>query len=309
MPSTYTTNLGIEKIATGEQSGTWGDTTNTNFDLIDQAVNGVAVVTLASAGTSGSPNDLDISDGASSDGRNKHITFNDGADLGASAYVRLVPNDAEKVCFIANSLSGSRDLILFQGTYNSARDLVIPAGQTMIVKFDGGGTTATVTEVAAGSYLPLSGGTLTGDLNFGDNVKAVFGAGSDLQIYHSGTQNYITDNGTGNLYFQSNGSGFIFQDSTPNTYCTMLTVTGGVSLKFVSGGTSTTRIDTTSYGADINGTLGADGFRLDVTANSWTFSDDGSSNLIIAYNGTDLMKLDTSGNLTVVGNITAYGTI
>ena len=35
MPSTYTTNLGIEKIATGEQSGTWGTTTNTNFDLID----------------------------------------------------------------------------------------------------------------------------------------------------------------------------------------------------------------------------------------------------------------------------------
>ena len=47
MPSTYTVNLGIEKIGTGEQSGTWGDTTNTNFDLIDQAVNGVVTGTAA----------------------------------------------------------------------------------------------------------------------------------------------------------------------------------------------------------------------------------------------------------------------
>ena len=46
MPSTYTTNLGIEKIATGEQSGTWGTTTNTNFDLIDSAIDGIISVTL-----------------------------------------------------------------------------------------------------------------------------------------------------------------------------------------------------------------------------------------------------------------------
>ena len=54
MASTYTTNLGIEKIGTGEQSGTWGDTTNTNFDILDEAVNGIISVTLSSAGSSGS---------------------------------------------------------------------------------------------------------------------------------------------------------------------------------------------------------------------------------------------------------------
>ena len=85
MPSTYTTNLGIEKIATGEQSGTWGTTTNTNLDLIDEAVNGIVTVTLAGTGTSGSPNTLAISNGSSSDGRNKFIEFNDGGDLGGSA--------------------------------------------------------------------------------------------------------------------------------------------------------------------------------------------------------------------------------
>ena len=69
-------------------------------DLIDQAVNGVVSVTLTSAGTSGSPNTLDISSGAASNGRNKFIEFTDGGDLGATAYVQLTPNDAEKVVVV-----------------------------------------------------------------------------------------------------------------------------------------------------------------------------------------------------------------
>jgi hypothetical protein len=40
MPSTYTLNNGIELIGTGEQSGTWGDTTNTNLGLLDAALDG-----------------------------------------------------------------------------------------------------------------------------------------------------------------------------------------------------------------------------------------------------------------------------
>jgi len=147
MPSTYTVNLGIEKPATGEQSGTWGDTTNVNFDILDQAINGAVSITLASAGTSGSPNTLAISDGAVSDGRNKWIEFTDGGDLGATAYVQLTPNDAEKIVLVRNSLSGSRSVILFQGTYDAGRDVEVPAGVDMLVKFSGGGATATTTNV------------------------------------------------------------------------------------------------------------------------------------------------------------------
>jgi len=147
MPSTYTTNLGIEKIAVGEQSGTWGTTTNTNFDILDQAVNGVIQITLASAGTSGSPTVLDISNGSVSDGRNKFIEFVDGGDLGATAYVQLSPNDAEKIVFVRNSLSGSRSILVFQGTYNASNDFEIPNGKDVVIKFDGGGATATVTQV------------------------------------------------------------------------------------------------------------------------------------------------------------------
>lgn len=147
MASTYTTNLGIEKPGTGEQSGTWGDTANTNYDLIDQAINGIVQVTLAAAGSSGSPNSLDITNGTASDGRNKYIEFIDGGDLGATAYVQLDPNDAEKIVHMRNSLSGSRSVIVFQGTYNASNDFEIPAGKDVVLKFDGAGASATVTQV------------------------------------------------------------------------------------------------------------------------------------------------------------------
>ena len=71
MPSTYTVNLGIEKPATGEQSGTWGETVNDNSNILDEAINGVVTITLSSAGSSGSPNAITITNGASSTGRNK----------------------------------------------------------------------------------------------------------------------------------------------------------------------------------------------------------------------------------------------
>jgi hypothetical protein len=51
MPSTYTLNNGIELIATGEQSGTWGDTTNVNLGLIDTALDGQVTITLPAAGS------------------------------------------------------------------------------------------------------------------------------------------------------------------------------------------------------------------------------------------------------------------
>jgi len=146
MPSTYTTNLGIEKIATGEQSGTWGVTTNENFDILDRATNGVVVITASSAGSSGSPNDLPITDGTLTDAQNKYIEFTDGGDLGADVFYQLTPNDVEKVVHVRNSLT-TQDLILFQGTYNASNDIVIPNGKDMVVKFDGGGTGATVTDV------------------------------------------------------------------------------------------------------------------------------------------------------------------
>ena len=152
MPSTYTLNNGIELISTGEQSGTWGDTTNTNLSLLDTALDGQVTVTLPSAGTSGSPNTLAITDGAASDGRNRMVTFADGGDLGATAFVQLTPNDSEKIIYVRNTLAGSRSIILFQGTYNASNDYEVPAGTTAVVYFDGAGSGAVAANVFNNAY-------------------------------------------------------------------------------------------------------------------------------------------------------------
>ncbi len=140
MPSTYTLNNGIEIIATGEQSGTWGDTTNTNLSLIDTALDGQVSITLAATGSSGSPNGLPITDGAASNGRNRLVIFGDGGDLGGTAYVQLTPSDSEKIVYVRNNLSGSRSILLFQGTYNASNDYEVPAGKTAVVFFNGSGS-------------------------------------------------------------------------------------------------------------------------------------------------------------------------
>lgn len=184
MPSTYTTNLGIEKITAGEQAGLWGATTNTNFDILDQAVNGILSLTLSSAGNSGSPTDIPITNGAVSNGRNKFIELTDGGDLGATAYVRLTPNDAEKILFVRNSLSGGRALILFQGTYSASNDFELASGKDAVLKFSGTGASATVTQVFVDLVADNLTANVTGNLT-GDVTGNVTGA--------------VTGNVTGNL--------------------------------------------------------------------------------------------------------------
>lgn len=174
MPSTYTTNNGIELIATGEQSGTWGTTTNTNLSLLDTSLDGQITITLTTAGTSGAPNDLPISNGSASNGRNRLIIFDDGGDLGATAYVQLTPNDAEKIIYIRNSLSGSRSILVFQGTYSASNDYEIPAGTTAVIYFDGAGTGAVAANVFNNAYfdaLNISGNaTISGTASVSGNL-------------------------------------------------------------------------------------------------------------------------------------------
>ena len=316
MASTYTLNNGIELIGTGEQSGTWGDTTNTNLELIDTALDGQISLTLSSAGSSGSPNILPVADGASSNGRNRLISYVDGGDLGATAYVQLTPNDAEKIIYIRNALSGSRSIIVFQGTYNASNDYEVPAGTTAVVYFNGGGTGAVAANVFNNAYFDglrlgsvsvtaildednmasnsatalstqqsikayvdsqvgtvdtlaevLANGNTTGgtdlavstgdDITFADSSKAIFGAGSDLQIYHTGSASRIQDTGTGNLYIA--GTNLQLTDSTiTDNY--LQAVSGGALTIYHNG---SAKLATTSTGVTITGVSAATSYTGD----------------------------------------------
>ena len=98
MPSTYTSNGGIEKIGLGEKAGAWGTTTNNNFDIIDRLTNGVGAITL-----SGTTHTLTTSDGSLSDGMFKVLVL--GGSPSGTNTITISPNDADKLYFVQNGTS------------------------------------------------------------------------------------------------------------------------------------------------------------------------------------------------------------
>jgi len=141
MASSYTANNGIEKIGTGEQAGTWGATTNTNFDILDRAINGVGAITL-----SGTTHTLTTTDGALSDGHFKVLVF--GGTLSSTNTVTISPNDQDKLYFVFNNTSGSQSIIIKQG---SGATFTVGSGKTAIVYADGAGSGAAVAQIETGS--------------------------------------------------------------------------------------------------------------------------------------------------------------
>ena len=137
MVSTYTTNGGIEKIGSGEQSGTWGDTTNTNFDIIDKLTNGVIDITL-----SGTTHTLTTSDGSVSDGMSKVLVL--GGSPSGTNTITISPNDAQKLYFVKN---GTSQIATF--TQGSGSDVSVAAGAGAIIFADGAGSGAAVTDLTA----------------------------------------------------------------------------------------------------------------------------------------------------------------
>jgi len=303
MASTYTVNSGIEKPGSGEQSGTWGDTTNTNFDIIDRVLSGVGSITL-----SGTTHTLTTSDGSLSDGHYKVLLL--GGSPSGTNTVTISPNDQDKMYLVKND--SGQSAIFTQG---SGGNVTIINGETAWIFANGAGSGAQVQKASfipdlVSDTSPQLGGNL--DVNaknivFGDSGSAsddrlTFGASSDLQIFHDGSNSYVSDAGEGNLFIQGSAAVYIRSDAGENMG--VFTKNGAATLYHDNG----VKIETTSAGVDVTGTVQGDSFTLDNSSNDWTFTVS-SNNLIISYAGTAKAKLDTSGNLTVVGNVTAYGSI
>ncbi len=109
-----------------------------------------------------------------------------------------------------------------------------------------------------------SGDTITGNLDFNDNAKAVFGAGQDLQIYHDGSQSVIYEGGTGPLDIRSNSETFIKNGGGTETLAHFAN-NGAVTLYYDNAA----KLATTSTGIDVTGTVTANSFQTD-TANTTT---------------------------------------
>jgi hypothetical protein len=235
MPSTFTGNTGIEKIADGEQSGLWGDTTNLNLDIVDRALNGSVNISL-----SGTSHTLTTSDGVLSDGQFAVLVLT-GSPSGTNT-VSIAPNTAQKTYFVTNSTA--QTVVFSQG---SGANVSVAPGLSKIVFTNGAGVGAAVfdiTNTLSMGGVAISGGTIDGTVvggttraagsftqaNFGDNDKAIFGAGGDLQIFHDGGNSIIDEIGTGDLFIRGTNINLQNRDATPNESFITCVANGAVTL-------------------------------------------------------------------------------
>jgi hypothetical protein len=216
MASTYTLNTGIELIANGEQSGTWGTTTNVNLEIIDRLTNGVGAITL-----SGTTHTLTTTDGTLSDGQFKVLVF--GGSPSGTNTVTISPNDQDKQYFILNS--SGQSVVLTQG---SGGNVTIANGKSAIVFADGGGAGAAVTDLTA-TFVPA------GALLAANNLSDVANAGTSRT-------NLGVAIGTDVLAFDTNLQAFVTAFTLPTTDGTVgqaLVTDGSGTISFGSAGIST----------------------------------------------------------------------
>ena len=106
MPSSYSTDLKLELMVTGENSGTWGDKTNTNLNLLQQAIAGYQSIALTSTNTT-----LSMTNATISDARNAVIKFT--GTLSANSTV-FVETGIEKTYIVDNATTGAYTLAFNQ---------------------------------------------------------------------------------------------------------------------------------------------------------------------------------------------------
>jgi hypothetical protein len=136
---------------------------------------------------------------------------------------------------------------------------VSDAGDNTIISSDGAGTVNITATSFIGDGSSLTGvssvGGATG-VDFNDNVKARFGTGNDLEIYHDGSHSFIKDGGTGDLRILA--TDFRVKDATDSEFLITGTVNAGVALYH----DNSIKLQTTSTGVNVTGALTVNGSAL-----------------------------------------------
>jgi hypothetical protein len=191
MPSSYT-DLGLELMVTGENSGTWGDKTNTNLELIQQGFAGYQEVSIAGGAQTTA---LAVTDGTISNGRNAVIKFT-GTITGNQ--VVTIPDSIEKIYVFENGTTGAftvqvktvsgtgptftavnkgQKFVYANGTDVIDIELGAPGGSDKQIQFNDNGAFGGITMGTTGQVLTTDGTTASfGDISGGASWQAVITA-------------------------------------------------------------------------------------------------------------------------------------
>jgi len=189
MSSTYTSNLAIQLMGTGDQSGAWGATTNSNLQYLEEGITGYLsyAVTASNAVTL----QLGQASDPSPSARNMIVNLTNG---GASTAVTMtVPGTASKLYFIWNQ-TGQQ--VTVQGSTPTSNTVVLPSGAQTVVFCDGANniypalgalslTSLTVSTLTASTSISggtVSGTTITASTQFSGPGTGLTGTASGLSI-------------------------------------------------------------------------------------------------------------------------------
>lgn len=322
MPSTFTTNSGIEKPGNGEQSGSWGITVNTNMDILDRTVNGVVSITLT-----GTSSTLTTANGSLSDGQYRILLL--GGVLSATHTITIDPSDAQKIYYVKNSTG--QTVTFTQGSGAVTAD--VPNGGFGIVFADGSDECVNLTDSSSISSLVLGGTPVTttgAELNVIDgdtSATSTTVTGTDSVVFNdNGVMKQVSMNdintfiqsgvGNGTVTIQAgsglSGGGTFTANQSGNSTITLanaasaannptitiaagtgLTGGGSFSLNQSSGGTITINNSVTSTGFGNVGSL-AVGHVISGSYATGTFSHSAGSN----YSGSSILFGASAGSGT-----------
>jgi len=305
MASTFT-DLGIEKMATGENAGTWGDKTNTNLDIVNTAIAGYVEQSIAgSADTTA----LTITDGAATATLQNAVIKFTGTISGNQ--VVTIPDSIEKTYIIINGTSGAHT-VQFKTVSGTGVTFAVSDKGTKLVFSDG----TNIVDAGLGGATDLDGTELILDANGNTSITADTDDQIDIKI--AGADDFRF---TANTFTALSGSAFV-GNLTGNASGTAATVTTAAQSSITSLGTLTTLTvdDITINGSTISDagdfTLDVEGdVILDANGGDIFFKDGGttfgsatntSGDLIIKSGTTTALTFD-GADVTLAGDLTIGG--
>jgi len=195
MASSYTTGFSFEEIGSGEQSGSWGDTTNFNWDIVDRLASytAVGITTNADAHTltvrAASPN---TGQSNVQDGMYRAIKFTGALD--SNCTVTIAPDSAPVWFIIENATTGGYSLIMKQGS-GAGASVTVQNGKNVLIYCDGGGSGAIVTDALAdlqiGTLECTGAAAIDGAATFSSTVTVgVDDTGYDVKFFGAASGQY-----------------------------------------------------------------------------------------------------------------------